>query len=322
MGLNYYRRIFSAYLGSGHSQLSFWHDVPEPNANSREDILGEYYMPFLAKAHYDGPRDTQGIPLLDYRGSIGEQYNPIAIAQYALGNYNLWCRNDDRDALQRFRLAADWLTDNLEVNDHGVRVWMHHFDWEYRDCLKSPWYSGLAQGQGISVLVRAWRETGEDKYIVAASEAMACFEKDTASGGVIYYDDRGDLWIEEYIVTPPTHILNGFIWATWGIFDYALATRNASADLIFRRSMKTILSNLSRYDTGSWSLYEQSGTFLPMIASSFYHRLHIAQLRVLYRLTGEPSFQEYALVWEGYYKSRIKRTLATVQKVIFKLCYY
>ena len=39
---------------------------------------------------------------------------------------------------------------------------MHHFDFEYRDTLKSPWYSGLAQGQGLSVLVRAYIETDNE----------------------------------------------------------------------------------------------------------------------------------------------------------------
>ena len=321
-GLNYYRRVFSAYLGRGHSQLTFWHDYPEPNAHFRPDQLGEYYMPFLAKAHYTGPRDEQGIPLLDYRGAIGKQYNPIAIAQYSLGNYNLWRRGSGEEAFHRFTAVADWLYRNLEVNDHGLRVWMHHFDWEYRDRLIAPWYSGLAQGQGVSVLVRAWKETGNVKYIEAARDAMASFEKDTANGGVVYYDDRGDFWIEEYIVTPPTHILNGFIWATWGIFDYALATGDTSAVALFQKSMKTILANLPRYDTGYWSLYEQSGTLLPMIASPFYHRLHIAQLEVLYRLTGDPTFQSYAVRWRGYAQSGVRRTLATLQKVLFKLFYY
>ncbi len=36
------------------------------------------------------PYDASGIPQLDYHGHIGLQYNPIAIAQFGLGNYNLW----------------------------------------------------------------------------------------------------------------------------------------------------------------------------------------------------------------------------------------
>jgi D-glucuronyl C5-epimerase C-terminus len=55
-----------------------------------------------------------------------------------------------------------------------------------------------------------------------------------------------------------------------------------------------MLHNLDRYDLGLWSLYEQSGTRLPMVASPFYHQLHIVQLGVQHRLTGEDKFAQVA----------------------------
>ncbi len=55
--LNYYRRIFPAYLGRRNSHLTFWHDSPEINAHCASRKLGEYYMPFLQKADYPGPHD-------------------------------------------------------------------------------------------------------------------------------------------------------------------------------------------------------------------------------------------------------------------------
>ena len=78
---HYYQRIFHAYLGPGRSQLTFWHEVPEINPRATGDRLGEYYMLFRQKADYAGHYDATGIPMLDYRGVIGLQYNPIAIAQ-------------------------------------------------------------------------------------------------------------------------------------------------------------------------------------------------------------------------------------------------
>src|ERR1700722_14998634 len=99
--LQYYRRILPAYLGSGRSQLTFWHETPE--VNPRADIvrgaverhLGPYYMAFREKADYSGPHDANGIPMLDYRGAIGLQYNPIAIAQWGLANYNRFLETSD-----------------------------------------------------------------------------------------------------------------------------------------------------------------------------------------------------------------------------------
>jgi heparosan-N-sulfate-glucuronate 5-epimerase len=320
--LNYYRRIFSAYLLGGKSHLTFWHETPAENPNASIDKLGEYYMLFREKADYAGAHDASGIPMLDYHGSIGLQYNPIAIAQFALGNYNLFRRDRDASRREKFFLCADWLVVHLEPNAHGLAVWNHHFDWEYRDTLKAPWYSALAQGQGISVLVRAHVESGEVRYLVAAQHALACFYQPMSEGGVAFTDDRGDLWFEEYIVSPPTHILNGFIWASWGIYDYFLATRDRSAQDLFLRAVQTLVRNLDRYDLGFWSLYEQSGTRLPMVASAFYHRLHIVQLRILHRLTGEEKFAQVADRWESYTRSRANRTRARCYKSAFKLCYY
>ncbi len=320
--LNYYRRISSAYLLPGKSQLTFWHDQPQVNSDAPLDQLGEYYMPFLEKAGYAGPYDAAGIPLLNYHGKIGLQYNPIAISQWGLGNFNLFLRSKDEEHKKKSQAAADWLVKHLEPNSFGVPVWNHHFDWEYRTPLKAPWYSGLAQGQGISLLVRVARETGKSEYLEAAARAFVSFSRATEDGGVVFTDEHGDIWFEEYIVSPPTHILNGFIWAAWGVYDFFLATKEKSVRQLFDRAVETLRRNLDRYDLGFWSLYEQSGTRLPMVASSFYHQLHVTQLGLMYRLTGDKMFSQYAERWAAYARSRTKRTRALCYKGAFKLCYY
>jgi hypothetical protein len=279
-------------------------------------------MPFLEKADYAGIYDEAGIPMLDYHGKIGRQYNPIVIAQWGLGNYNQFARTKDTERRIKFLRASDWLCDHLELNAHGVSVWNHHFDWEYRTPLRAPWYSALAQGQGISLLVRAYGETRNEVYLRAAERAFDSFQKDTSLGGVTFTDQNNNRWFEEYIVSPPTHILNGFIWAAWGVYDFFLVTKNNSAQELFTSAAKTLCDNLADYDLGFWSLYEQSGTLLPMVASPFYHRLHVVQLQVMHQLTGESVFAVYADRWEKYMRSRANRTRALCYKSVFKLCYY
>jgi heparosan-N-sulfate-glucuronate 5-epimerase len=304
--------------------LTFWHEVPEVNEQALVGELGEYYMPFTTKADYPGQFDVDGIPMLDYRGSLGLQYNPIAIAQYGLGNYNVFRRTGDTERRTKFLRIADWMSANLEPNRGGFKVWHHHFDWEYRTTLRAPWYSGLAQGQGISLLVRAFAETKKSAYLEAARAAFEPLLHDVSQGGVAFTDETGDLWLEEYVVHPeaPTHILNGFMWATWGVYDYWLVTRDTTAESLFEKCMQTIAANLHRFDAGFWSLYEQSGIRMRMLASPFYHQLHIVQLRVLHRLTGNPTFLEFAERWAEYRGSWVKSRSALVHKSIFKLCYY
>ena len=320
--LPYLQRIFAAYLTTKKSHLTFWREVPEINNHLQSDTLGEYYMTFLGKADYPGEYDEKGIPLLNYHGKIGLQYNPIAIAQYGLGNFNLYKRTKEANRLLNFLGAANWLITNLERNMRGLWVWNHNFNFEYYTLLKAPWYSALAQGNGISVLVRAHELTNRPCYLEAATRAFQSFKTGVDDGGVTFIDERGNIWFEEYIVDPPTHILNGFIWAMWGVYDYFLATGSVLAQQLFYQTTETLAENLSRYDTGFWSLYDQSKTRMKMLASEFYHKLHIVQLKILYKLTGQNTFRRYAEKWENYWQSSFKRKAAFFYKAIFKLFYY
>ena len=320
--IRYWRRVVPAYFGAGASQISFWHDRPAPNPRAGGAILGEYYQDFAAKACYSGPYDRDGVPLLDYRGNLGRQYNPIAIAQYALANHDVYRQTERVEARERFLGAASWLATHLERNPHGVWAWHHHFDWEYWQRLRAPWYSALAQGQGISALVRAHQLTGEPDYLRAAAKAFEAFARDLDAGGVRHVDDRGRWWLEEYVVSPPTHILNGFLWSLWGVLDFRLATGDAYAAELYERCLATIESSLPRYDLGFWSRYDLSPTAIPMIASPFYHRLHIVQLRITHRLAPRPALAEYAERWARFELNRWSRGRALAQKALFKLAYF
>ena len=319
----YWQRIFSAYVFGSSSHLSFWHGDPRINEQASLTTIGQYFMLFEEKANYTDHVDSSGIPLLNYRGSIGPQYNPIAISQYGLGNHDLFLRTNDSIRKDKLLVSADWLVENLTETKPGLHFWLHHFDWEYRIKLKAPWRSGLAQGQGISLLTRAYKLTGDDKYKTSAMAAFEAMKISTSDGGVGFVDESGDTWIEEYIVDPPTHILNGFIWAMWGIRDVALEFGTPDADELWKNGIDTIKKNLSEYDTGRWSLYELSGyERLPMLASSFYHRLHIVQLNILSEMTGDSFFSEVAERWLQYSESARNRIEAKLRKIAFKLLRY
>lgn len=320
--LDYWRRITKAYLLGGNSNLTFWHETPAINSRAVYDRLGPYYMTFAGKAAYPGPFDADGVPRLDYHGTIGVQYNPIAIAQYGLAHYNLFEERGGEDHRRKFLAQADWLVRSLELNPKGFNVWNHHFDFDYRERLIAPWYSGLAQGQGLSALARAYQLTGDERYLDAMRKAYAVFEREGAQGGVLFTEPSGDVWIEEYIVTPPSHILNGFFWALWGLRDYIFITEDKSARRLFDACVGTIERNLSKYDNGFWSLYELSPTFIPMITSRYYHGLHITQLRVTEKMTGRETFGRYAVKWAEYGDKRGNRALSLAQKCLFKVFYY
>jgi hypothetical protein len=301
--------------------LSFWHERPEINEAA---FVGgrEYFMRFQGKAAYAGPFDSAGVPLLDYRGDIGRQHNPIAIAQYGLARFNRWCHTADDADRAAWLAAARWLARELMPNAHGVPVWFHHFDWPYRELLKAPWYSGLAQGNGLSLLVRVAQATGDSTFVGSAHRAFQSFQRSVAEGGVLVEDDRGHVWIEEYLVDPPSHILNGFIWALWGVYDYARWTGHVEAQNLWTACLRTLEERLGDFDTGWWSLYESPEGATRMLASRYYHTLHITQLRILHRLSGVETFAARADRFEGHLRNRRYRLRALAGKALFKLRKY
>jgi heparosan-N-sulfate-glucuronate 5-epimerase len=320
--INYWRRIFKVYFSKSPSYLTFWHERPALSDGVDPSKLGVYYMTFRDKADYAGPKDEKGAILFDYFGDIGRQYNPLAVAQYGLANLNIYLETGDNDRLEIARIQSEWLVENLEKNDFGLPVWKHKFRWRYRHYLAPGWYSAHSQGTGISLLARMYKETDDIRYLNAAKTAFPALAAEIGSGGVKWAGADGDVWLEEYIVDPPTHILNGFVWGLWGVWDYYLLTNDAVAYRLFDECVLSLKKNLFKYDCGFWSLYDLSEQHLKMVTSLFYHDLHIVQLKVMAALTGDDFFDHWADKWSGYRRNVIFRAGALVYKVIFKLFYF
>jgi hypothetical protein len=321
--LRYLKRILSAYVFGGRSNLSFWHTPLAVNSIEDYARLGKYPMNFVEKTKFPGPFDADGVPMLDYKGNVGVQYNPNAVAQYALGHYDLFVETGKAEYREVFLRQADWFVRDLRVLENGVGLWEYKFDFEYHEGLKGPWRSALAQGQGISVVARAYEMTHDERYLEAAAKAFKAFELQIDEpGGVTCVDEKGYTWFEELIFIPPTHVLNGFIWALWGVYDYYLITQNQGAIQLYEEAVRTLQDNVGRYDIGFWTIYHLAPTRLKMVVSTYYQRLHVVQLQALFAMTGKQVFKDYADRWEAYYEKWHYRCLAVLWKVLFKLFYY
>ena len=74
---------------------------------------------------------------------------------------------------------------------------------------------------------------------------MKSFQIEVKNGGVTYTDENKNIWIEEYIMkNEPTHILNGFIWALWGIYDYWLLSSDKNIKILFDKYCDTLSNNI------------------------------------------------------------------------------
>ncbi len=123
--------------------------------------------------------------------------------------------------------------------------------------LKAPWISGMTQSLGVSVFLRAYQLTGEQDYLTRATNAFKWLREPVSSGGVAIRTNEGT-WYEEYPnANVPSHVLNGHIWALFGIWDYFRATRDPDAARMFMEGISILKSEINRYDVGHWVVYDQ-----------------------------------------------------------------
>lgn len=196
-----------------------------------------------------------------------------------------------------------------------------------RNYLYSPWRSALAQGQGISVCLRAYQLSNDEHYLDAAKKAFNSFYflARKHSGGVLD-DSEGYKWLEEYIVKPPNHVLNGFIWALWGVRDYAVYMNDAYAWELWHACLKTLQANLKHFDLGFWTTYDlvkfNPGKLPTMPSSLYYQKLHVLQMRLMYQLTSDPIFDHYQKKWNLQLGNKISRIKSQLWKAYFKLRWF
>ncbi len=324
----YLKRIFSSYLlHYKSSNLRFWHTPLEVNELSDDDLksLHNYPQNYEDKIGLITTVDHDGVIMLDYKGDLGLQYNPNAIAQLALGYYDKIIRGEDFS--KEFLLQAQYFISHGRLVQDDILLWEYEFPFEMRNNLTSPWRSALAQGQGISVCLRAHVLSGDERYLQAAQKAFHSFRYLAREhpGGVLD-DYNGYTWLEEYIVTPPNHVLNGFIWALWGIRDYAVFFDDKSAWELWRSCVKTLRANLCYYDLGFWTSYDlvsSKGPMQPAMPSSvYYQNLHIVQMKAMHMLSGDAIFGYYADRWSRQLKNPLFKALSQAWKIYFKVRWF
>lgn len=246
--------------------------------------------------------DPQGIPLVNYGGSIGLQYNPVFVGGYALANYQEYLNTGSASFREKFFDMADWLVETAHQNGN-FSVWEYDFPWPWGGSnVTVPYVSGLAQGVGMSVLIRAYFLSGNSAYLEVGKSAMLSFGTEMDEGGVRYTDSDG-VWYEELADEGGVSgkVLNGFLCALINLYEYYSGLNDTAGFRFFFEGANSLSRNMYRYDTGSWSYYDLLHHGL---ASLGYHKMHIEQLRIMYRLTNDETFLYYSDRFQSYLENR------------------
>ena len=285
------------------------------NHNFEQKLDPIYYFNWHGLENFDYDFDDNGIPKVNYSGKIGLRYNAITTAQYGLSRLQRYTdTNEEKDLLAAIR-CADWLVENLQEHRSG-HAWVYDFDLDFYGP-KAPWISGMAQGEGISLLLRIQQIDHKKQYSNSAKLAFSPFLKKVPDGGVQTNLPDGTIIFEEFPNDPPSHVLNGHIFALLGIFDYAQFFCNSEAMEIFNEACDGLLKNLNRWDTGYWCRYDLHPT--RRLASKMYMKVHVQLLEILYGLTKAFEFRNTANRWRKHLENPLLNALWFGSKVIEKI---
>ena len=302
-----YRQMLKhwARMVSGHS---YWHQEQAIGRQFRPGELQGYFNDLTAKAAWSGETDPSGIPLC--RCSGRSVYWPVTIAQKGLAHWDLW--------LESGRVAQEHRKGFFDVAGWLIKSQDARGGWAYPvpvDSTPLSSYSCMSQGEGASVLVRAFNETGVQDYVHAAKRALQIMLAPVDNGGTAVHGGNR-LILEEYPSSRCAPVLNGWIFAIFGLYDYGLAVPDPTISDALTATVRTLAEWLPKFDGGYWSRYDTSGA----IASPFYHRLHIAQLVALsLAFPQQAEFAAWRNRFESESRSALKNSRAVGCKLIQKL---
>jgi hypothetical protein len=239
------------------------------------------------------PADENGVFMLERDGEL--HYFPTQMCQRVLHMLDAYRRTNETEYLNRSITFTDKLID-LCVEDNGSLFPEYSFDFHLHGdtskTLSPPWVCGMGQGMALSVLTRMYWITGDEMYLKVAHSIFIPFTRprtnDSDDRWICSIDDQGYYWIEEFPYGDGTHALNGFIFALFGLYDYWLETRNETCKAWLEAGLTTIHHYLPDFRCeGGVSYY----CLMHKVQIDRYHKLHVKQLIILYRMTGHEYFQ-------------------------------
>lgn len=247
--------------------------------------------------------DANGVPEVEYP-NVGYRSNPVTIAQYGLWAYGMTLYQPAQAA--KYKAIAVQMADWLIAHQGRDGTWRYDFPISFDGVtMKTGWASAMGQGQAMSLFERVYRLTGNARYKTAALHALFPLEKNEAAGGLrrCFLADCRLPWLEEYPSTPPSYVLNGFMYTMIGLYDLAAIAPGSAAMHLYELCRKTVDAALPKYNVHNISAYDL--TFLtvkgekPKIPIQGYVWAHINLLRALDSLQPDAEYRHYADLWQA-----------------------
>lgn len=257
-----------------------------------------------------GTVDKYGVRVVERNGVLYD--HPVAQAQYGMALLESYRLTGD----SRYLTLAEAQANRLIYRHVLARgAWYYPYRFTYTGpggvVRRSPWYSGMAQGQVLDLFTRLAQATGDATYQTAADATFTSLTLAPKQGypwGV--WTINGNLWLEEYphpTLVSGARVYNGHMFATYGLYSYYAATGNPTAMKLLQGALTTTLENFPSIRRRDYrSVYCVT---YPTDAQR-YHFVHELELLWNQNMTGDPRFAQRADVFaEDYPRPEAKGTL-------------
>ncbi len=169
--------------------------------------------------------------------------------------------------------------------------------------MNAPWYSAMTQGQILAALCRLYQATGKIEYANAAAATFQSFKILRRPSGpwTMSLDSSKYLWFEEYPSNPPDHVINGHVFAVYGLLHYHRLTADPDCLRMIQGGLSTAQAYYPLVRTPGWRSRTAFG-YEDYPAS--YHKLQTEQLDELYGLTKIETFRKAAELFRRDYQEK------------------
>ena len=269
-----------------------------------------YYVQMRGKFFWKGRVDSENeVPVL-YFPQLDKVYVfPSMVLQWGLGAIEVHMEEPTEQTRDVIIKCFNWL--ERTIDSEGL-LDNHFMEIDPEGGFISN-YSDMTQGLAISFLHRCGllkdlqfvENTRKSIMRNLVSTFINRDHDETISNNVLY----------EYFCKNEYVVLNGWIFAVFGLYDYAREFKDPAIENICNRNVKEILKKLDTFIVPSgWSKYDNNGR----LCSPIYHDLHIHQLNALSLLSGEENLKSKVnLLIKA--NTKFNRNKYTVIKIIEKL---
>lgn len=251
------------------------------------------------------PTDARGVALWTGPDRLQHRH-PVTLAQYGLATLAAYKRTGVEEYLARSVANANALLELSELDDNQARWFAHRFPHRYYDVrMPVPWWSGMAQGHALSLFCRladhfSSEEGPDSEWSAYATQTFHSFTvwRRLGQPWVTTVNELGYMWFEEYAAdVQPLQVVNGHVFALYGIYDYSALTGDPESLLYFDAAATTVLDYAQKIRApGGVSYYCTRENYCqrPEWQHHWYHGIHVQQFQMLEEMTGDENFGSIA----------------------------